>query len=160
MKKQPIISRYEANNVAEVTIAYKNTVMPSQRHQIKSSKDCYDLMYAIFDPNTIEHSEYFYAMYLNKQNKVLAIVEISHGSIEGTVVDVRIILQYACLLNASAIMLCHNHPSGRTVPSESDIKLTKKIKECCLLHEMSLLDHIILCPEKSLYYSFCDDGKM
>jgi DNA repair protein RadC len=57
---------------------------------------------------------------------------------------------------ANAIILGHNHPSGNIQPSEADQKVTKKIKECRILLDMSVLDHIIVAGDR--YYSFADEG--
>jgi DNA repair protein RadC len=57
---------------------------------------------------------------------------------------------------ANAIILGHNHPSGNIQPSEADQKVTKIIKECRILLDMSVLDHIIVAGDR--YYSFADEG--
>jgi DNA repair protein RadC len=58
--------------------------------------------------------------------------------------------------NASSLILCHNHPSGNTQPSEADIRLTRKLKEAGLLLDLPVLDHLILGGES--YFSFADEG--
>jgi len=95
-------------------------------------------------------------MLLNRANKVLGIAQISQGGISGTVTDVRIILQYALKANASGIILCHNHPSGNMEPSESDLKITSKLKEAAIIHDITLLDHLIITNEG--YHSLADNG--
>jgi DNA repair protein RadC len=82
---------------------------------------------------------------------------ISKGGINSTVTDVRIILQYAIKANASGIVICHNHPSGNLQPSESDIEITRKIKESGNVMDVQLLDHLIMVPEGK-YYSMGDEG--
>ncbi len=78
------------------------------------------------------------------------------GGISGTVTDVRIILQYALKANASGIIICHNHPSGNVEPSEADLKITSKLKEAASIHDITLLDHLII--TKDAYYSLADLG--
>ena len=58
--------------------------------------------------------------------------------------------------NASSIIIAHNHPSGNLTPSESDVALTKKMKEAGVLLDLPVLDHLILTSEG--YYSFADEG--
>jgi DNA repair protein RadC len=70
---------------------------------------------------------------------------------------VRLIFQAAIKSNASGIIVCHNHPSGNLNPSESDTKLTQKIKEAGNLMDIQLLDHLILTTDDN-YYSFADNG--
>ncbi|MBA7590221.1 hypothetical protein ES708_32334 [subsurface metagenome] len=71
--------------------------------------------------------------------------------------DVRLIFQGAIKANASGIIVCHNHPSGNLNPSESDNKITRKIKEAGALLDIQLLDHLIIISDGS-YYSFADNG--
>jgi DNA repair protein RadC len=96
-------------------------------------------------------------MLLTGSNKVLGIASISKGGINGTVTDVRIILQFAIKANASGIIICHNHPSGNVQPSESDIAITKKVKESGNVMDIQLLDHLIVVPEGD-YYNMGDEG--
>jgi DNA repair protein RadC len=94
---------------------------------------------------------------MNRSNAVLGILSVSKGGISGTVTDVRIIFQAAIKANASGIIVCHNHPSGNAYPSESDRKITQKIKEAGNLMDIQLLDHLIILSVEG-YYSFADDG--
>lgn len=121
--------------------------------QIKCSKDVAD----IFQPllSDIPHEE-FWILFLNRSNKVISRIRISQGGVSGTVTDVRIIMKKAIELLASGIIVCHNHPSGNLNPSESDTKITQKIKEAGNIMDVQLLDHLIV-TDKS-YYSFADNG--
>jgi DNA repair protein RadC len=94
---------------------------------------------------------------LNRSNAVLGILSVSKGGISGTVTDVRLIFQGALKTNASGIIVAHNHPSGNALPSDSDKKITQKIKEAGNLLDIQLLDHIIILPVEG-YYSFADEG--
>jgi len=95
---------------------------------------------------------------LNRANRVLGVVTISQGGIAGTVVDPKIIFAAALKSGASGIILAHNHPSGNHLPSQADIRTTKKIVEIGQLLELPILDHLILCTDN--YYSFKDQGVM
>jgi DNA repair protein RadC len=94
---------------------------------------------------------------MNRSNSVLGILPISKGGISGTITDIRLIYQAAIKSNASGIIVCHNQPSGNINPSESDSKLTHKIKEAGMLMDIQLLDHLIIIGEGN-YYSFADNG--
>jgi len=72
----------------------------------------------------------------------------------GSIVDPKTIFSRALTLGASGIILSHNHPSGNLKPSQSDIKLTKKINDGCKILELVCLDHIIIA--NGGYYSFAD----
>jgi DNA repair protein RadC len=147
----------QQTTISEVRLVYRTKVKASDRLQVKCSKDAFDIFMNNWDLDSIEHIEEFKLMLMTRSNKVLGIASISKGGISGTVTDVRIILQYAIKANASGIIICHNHPSGNLQPSESDTKLTQKIKESGNLMDIQLLDHLIIVPE-GLYYSLADEG--
>ena len=100
--------------------------------------------------------EVFVAVYMNRSNKIQHHEVISTGGITGTVADPRVILKRALEHNATAIILCHNHPSGSLKPSKADEELTWKIKEAARYFDIQILDHIIVSEEG--YYSFADEG--
>ena len=84
---------------------------------------------------------------------------VSKGGISGTVTDVRMVLQVAIKTNASALIIAHNHPSGNLNPSESDTRITQKIKESANLMDIQLLDHLIVSPDMT-YYSMVDEANI
>ena len=84
--------------------------------------------------------------------------QISEGGITETSADVRIILQAALLTNATAIILAHNHPSGKLRPSRQDIALTEQVKKAAEIMRITVIDHIILTDDS--YYSFADEGQL
>ena len=147
----------QQTTIAEVQLIYKSKVKASDRLQVKCSRDAYNLFMEHWNQDTIEHVEEFKVMLMNRSNAVLGIMEVSKGGISGTVTDVRILLQAAIKANASGIIVRHNHPSGNLSPSESDTKLTHKIKEAGNLMDIQLLDHLILTTNDN-YYSFADNG--
>ena len=81
---------------------------------------------------------------------------VSKGGTASTAVDVKIIMREAIQNLASAIILCHNHPSGNNQPSREDETLTQHIAEAARLMDVRVLDHIIVCDNK--YYSFADNS--
>lgn len=121
--------------------------------QIRCSKDVAD----IFQPLLCDllHEE-FWILFLNRSNRIISRMKLSQGGISGTVTDVRLIMKKAIECLASGIIVCHNHPSGNLNPSDSDSKITQKIKEAGNLMDIQLLDHLII-SEKD-YYSFADNG--
>jgi len=121
--------------------------------QIKCSKDVAD----IFQPllSDLPHEE-FWILFLNRSNRVINRMKLSQGGISGTVTDVRMVMKKAIEYLASGIIVCHNHPSGNLSPSESDVKITQKIKEAGNIMDIQLLDHLIISDRD--YYSFADNG--
>ena len=141
--------------IPEITISYKDNVKTSERAVIKSSKDAAEIFKVAF-ADCIQHHEEFYALFLNRANRLLGIFLISRGGISETSVDIRIILQTALKAHASSILISHCHPSGSTKPGENDLVMTSRIKEGCKAIGIDLLDHLILTDEG--YRSFADEG--
>ena len=125
------------------------------RCKISSSLDVFELMKPLLEDL---HIEQFWTLYLNNSNKVLSKLKISEGGMTGTVVDVRLILKHALELNATAIVLSHNHPSGILKPSEADINVTRKIKKAAQFMDIKVLDHLIITDQS--YFSFADQGRI
>jgi DNA repair protein RadC len=144
--------------VSEVRLTYKSKVKPSERPKVIDSRTSYEILLNAFDPETVELRESMKMLLLNRANRVLGIMDISDGGISETVTDVRLIMQCAILTNASAIILCHNHPSGDLIPSAQDAAATFKVKKACEIMNIELLDHIIITPES--FYSFADEGRL
>ena len=121
--------------------------------QITSSRDVYDIMQPVL--GELSHEE-FWILYLNNSNKILQKQQLSKGGITGTLVDVRLVLKQALEVGATALILCHNHPSGTLKASQADIDITKKLKAAALSLDIKVLDHIIV-TEKA-YFSFTDEN--
>lgn len=100
--------------------------------------------------------EVFAVVFLNRANKINHYEIISRGGITGTVADPRVILKKALEVDATALVLCHNHPSGNLKPSRADEDLTKKITEAAAYMDIKVMDHIIVSEDG--YFSFADEG--
>lgn len=124
-----------------------------QKPKITSSKDVFNLFHPIL--GDLPHEE-FWILILNRSNHVIDKVRISQGGISGTVIDARLILKNALEKFASGLILCHNHPSGNTEPSEPDKKITQKIQNAANFMEINVLDHIIIADKH--FFSFADEG--
>jgi DNA repair protein RadC len=121
--------------------------------KITSSKMIFELMQPII--GELPHEE-FWVLYLNNANKVLSKSQQGKGGITGTLVDVRLVFKTALELGATSLILCHNHPSGTLVPSESDKKLTQKLKVVGQNLDIYVVDHVIIAEQG--YFSFADEG--
>jgi DNA repair protein RadC len=147
----------QQTKIAEVQLIYKSKVKASDRKKITCSRDAYKIFMEYWNPDIIKFIEEFKILLMNRSNAVLGILDISKGGISGTVTDVRVVYLAAIKANASGIICAHNHPSGNLNPSESDTRLTQKLKEAGNLMDIQLLDHLILTTDDS-YYSFADNG--
>lgn len=123
--------------------------------KIGSSNDAYEYI-SNFYGDDLDIFESFFLLLLNRNNTTIGYAKISQGGISGTVVDSRIIAKYCVDALASAVILCHNHPSGNTRPSQNDIDITKKIQSVLTLLDCKVLDHLILGGDSFL--SFADEG--
>lgn len=91
----------------------------------------------------LEH-EVFAVMFLDNRHQLIEYEELFRGTINGANVYPREVVKRALQLNAAALILAHNHPSGVTEPSQADEKITHRIKDACALVEIRVLDHIIV----------------
>jgi DNA repair protein RadC len=121
--------------------------------KITSSKIVFEIMQPII--GELPHEE-FWVLFLNNSNKVISKTQLSKGGITGTLVDVRLVFKLALEAGATALVLCHNHPSGTLIPSDADKQITKKIKSAGDSLDVKVLDHLIITETK--YYSFADEG--
>ncbi len=134
----------------EVEIIY-NSPKVKEPIKLQSSKDTYELLKDVYDFRKIDYKESFYVILLNRANNCIGISNIGVGSTCAVVVNVKEIYQLALKMNASSIILSHNHPSGNLKESEADRKLTTRVKSGC-----ELLDHVIMTSNG--YFSFADNG--
>jgi DNA repair protein RadC len=126
---------------------------PEEKPKIASSADAFSLMKS--DLIDLPHEE-FWMILLNRANRVIKKKRISGGGVTGTVADPKIIYKIALEELACGIIVAHNHPSGNLSASQSDIDLTKKLKEAGKFLDIQLLDHLIVANQK--YFSFADEG--
>ena len=123
--------------------------------EVKDSKDSFERFLPYIDDPRQEH---FLVMYLNQSNHALKVECISNGGTTNVIADPKVIFKNALTLNATCIVLGHNHPSGNPRPSEEDRLLTKKLVAAGKLLDINVIDHIIIGNER--YYSFRDHGEM
>ena len=123
------------------------------KKKITGSKDVFDYFQPLLGDLPYEE---FWILLLNRSNRIIEKHKISQGGISGTIIDVRVILKNAIEKLASSLILCHNHPSGNLQPSESDMKITSKMKEAAKIMDIQVLDHLIVTD--SSYFSFADEG--
>ena len=125
------------------------------KNKISKSQDAFEIFHSLMGDLPYEE---FWLLLLNRANRVIRKVKISEGGVSGTVVDPKKIFQICLEQHATSIILGHNHPSGAVTPSEADNKITKKIKDCGLLLDVAVLDHIIVGDDR--FYSFADEGTL
>ena len=88
--------------------------------------------------------ELFCCLYLDNRHRVLRFDELFRGTIDGTSVYPREVVKEALAINAAAVILAHNHPSGVAEPSQADERITRRLKSALELVDIRLLDHLII----------------
>lgn len=139
----------------EITIKYKKRNRSNTK--ITHSRDIFEYVKKIINTDELIE-EVFMAIFLNRRNNIIGWYITSIGSTAAVIVDNKKIFAPALECLAQSIILCHNHPSGETNPSQADINITNKVRNCAELLDITLLDHIILGENK--YYSFADEGML
>ena len=141
--------------LAACELGRRRAVEQPERRQVRSAAQVYDYFYPLMRDLPVEE---FHVLLLNQSATIIDSVRIGVGGLTETVVDVRVILREALLKRATALILCHNHPSGNLRPSTHDDRLTRQVQEAARLLNLSLADHVIFTDNG--YYSYADEGRL
>ena len=109
-------------------------------------------------PYVPRRQESMWVLTLNGAHALINIHEVSRGLVNKTLVHPREVFRVAIEDNAAAIMLVHNHPSGKTEPSMDDVSITQRIHAAGEIIGISVLDHMVIATQG--YYSFLEHGRM
>ncbi len=124
------------------------------RRYLQSSGEVADfLLHTLRD----RQRETMYAIFLDAGHAILATEPLGTGTVNAAIVYPREVIRRALHHNAAALIIAHNHPSGRTTPSSQDMELTGRLYQACGLMQITLLDHFII---GDTAYSFADHGLM
>ncbi len=136
----------------KVKIQLVRETKPIKEYRIKTPDDVYRL---VKDELTTLDREVFLVISLNTRNKVLGVNTVSVGSLNANLVHPREVFKPAILLNASSIILLHNHPSGEVEPSKDDIEKTDGLARAGRLLGIEVVDHLIVGNNR--FYSFLEN---
>lgn len=100
--------------------------------------------------------EVFAVLFLDNQNRLLAYEELFYGTIDGASVYPREVVKRALALNASGLILCHNHPSGVAEPSQADQRITRRLQDALELVDIRVIDHMVVGDREVI--SFAERG--
>lgn len=128
---------------------------PSERLRVRCSQDILLYFHPLMCDLPVEEC---WVMLLNQASRLIDALRISQGGLASTQVDVRCILREALLKRATALVLCHNHPSGNTRPSADDDRLTQALSQAAKVMNIRMLDHLIV--SDGGYYSYADEGRL
>lgn len=99
--------------------------------------------------------EVFGVLHLDSRHRLIAAEDLFRGTIDSASVHPREVVKAALLRNAAAVVLYHNHPSGRAEPSSADELITRRLKDALSLIDVRLLDHLIVAES---VYSMAEHG--
>ncbi|MDP9896330.1 DNA repair protein RadC [Variovorax boronicumulans] len=99
--------------------------------------------------------ESFAVLFLNAQHTMLAFEDMFRGTLTQADVYPREVVKRALQLNASAVILAHNHPSGKVEPSEADVAVTRVLKDALALVDVQVLDHIVVGHNRAASMAEC-----
>ncbi len=88
--------------------------------------------------------ELFCCLYLDNRHRIISFDELFRGTIDGTSVYPREVVKQALSVNAAAVIVAHNHPSGVAEPSQADERITRRLKAALELVDIRLLDHLVI----------------
>ncbi len=101
-------------------------------------------------------NEVFGCLFLDNRNRIIAMQELFQGTIDGASVYPRVVVQRALELNAAAMVIFHNHPSGVAEPSQADARITERLTKALALVDVRVLDHFVVAAGESV--SFAERG--
>lgn len=139
----------------EVELCYQRPLYDSLI-KVKTPEEVNALMRTYLGDQSLDVKEHCWILCLTSCNGLLSISLLSIGSIKGTTLSVREIMQTVLLMNAVVIIVVHNHPSGNLKPSQTDLEMTQRIARAAKIMEITFLDHVIISSEH--FYSFREDS--
>lgn len=134
-----IINSDQDTYIREVRVNYHST--GTRKFAMTDPADVADFVRSVLPDNSREH---FVALYLDGSNHVACYSLVSTGTANQCVAHPREVFQRALVTGAVAIILAHNHPSGKLNPSNEDLQVTQRLKEGANLLGIKLLDHLIV----------------
>lgn len=154
---KPILPSTELLGSSQIEIHYRRPSFQDM-HYITCAEDVNRILRLYINTKQLDLIECFWVVQLTNSNRVLGISEVARGTTLGVQPNPKYILQLALLVNASAIIIVHNHPSGNLSISKSDVRETEKIQKLAKLMDVTLLDHIIISSES--FVSFAQERKL
>lgn len=140
--------------VLELIKRYCHEDIP-QDEPIRQSSQVYERMKIKI--GNLDHEE-IWLLLLNRRNQITKEIQMTSGTTNASVFDLKMAIKHALLENSESMILCHNHPSNTLNPSPQDDKITHELKEACRYMSLKLLDHIIVTSKG--FFSYRDQMKL
>lgn len=131
-------------NVSEIKVECKPKFKLSECPTVSKLNDAYDVLIQVWDKYLMSILDVFKIILLNKENRVLGVVDITMGGKDFVPVERKDIFSIAIKASASKIILAHNYPFEKLVASSRDIALTKKAVERRKLLYIEICNHLLI----------------
>lgn len=149
------------NTVSEIKLSY-NRIALNNNSKLTSSEEINKFIknYLELVKEDISLQEKFFALFFDVSMVCIGVLKVAESGIDCVLVDNRLIYSTAVTTGSKSVILVHNHPSGNMRPSAADRNITDKIKAGLKTLDINLLDHLIISPANSDYYSFADNSEI
>ena len=151
LRRSKFISVYRVSLVKDKRVAF-------EKCQLINSQQSQPLIKKLIESQGQPDREQFCIILLNSKNEIIGLNIVSTGNLSSAPVHPREVLKPAILSNASAMILCHNHPSGDLSPSPEDIAITARIVQASEIMGIQVHEHLIISMQDDTYYSFADNS--
>jgi DNA repair protein RadC len=151
LKRSKFISIFRVALVKDRRVAFEQC-------QLINSQQSQPLIKKLIESQGQPDREQFCIILLNSKNEIIGLNIVSTGNLSSAPVHPREVLKPAILSNASAMILCHNHPSGDLSPSPEDIAITARIVQASKIMGIQVHEHLIISMHDDSYFSFADHG--
>jgi DNA repair protein RadC len=150
--------------MSRIQVVFEKVVLVKEKagryelpRETRSPEEAYNAIKIITNVQE-EAQEVFGILVLNTKNKIVAVHEVSRGTLNASMIHPREVFKPAVLHNAAAIICFHNHPSGNPEPSRDDIEITNRLVAAGNILGIEILDHIIVGDDR--YISLKERGVM
>ena len=135
------MTRYEQAAIAKAIRILEDRLGYNQDPPISSPEASKELAFLKLRDKPDEH---FAVAFLTNRHQIIAFETLFKGTIDGASVHPRVVVRRSLELNAAAVIFAHNHPSGVPDPSQSDLRITQRLKDALALIDVRVLDHLIV----------------
>jgi len=129
-----------------------------ESNHVNNSAEAQSILRKLIDVQGQQDRENFCVVLLSAKNEIIGLNLCAIGGLSSATIHPREVLKPAILANSSALILCHNHPSGDPEPSEEDLAITKRIVQAASIMGIVVHEHLIISMHDDRYYSFADNG--
>ena len=157
---EPVVSDRTASKfiAAYRVMLVRDQTLPFESGALSNSRQAHIIIRKLIETCGQSDREQFCVVLLNNKNEVIGLNIVSIGAVSFAHVHPREVLKPAILASATAMILCHNHPSEDLSPSREDEAITARIIKACHIIGIKVYEHLIISMWGERYFSFADAG--